>query len=173
MRLFHISEDSNIEVFRPKIPNRSDLDKSIGLVWAIKEEKLSNFLTPRNCPRVGYHMNDKVSDETREKFFSSGESNSCLIIEDIWVEAVLKTTLYIYEFDVSDFYLQDEAAGYYVSQKTQKPIDKIVIHNILDELMKRNVEVRIVPSLESISNKVRQSKLDWSLCKMKYAKHHK
>ena len=85
----------------------------------------------------------------------------------------MQTTLYIYEFNVEDFYLQDEIAGYYVSQNTQKPINKIIVHNILEELTSRNVEVRIVPSLESIANRVKHTNLDWSLCSMGYAKHHK
>ena len=172
MRLFHVSEEPNIEVFYPRIPARTDIDQENGLVWAIEENKLSNFLTPRNCPRVGYHLNDKVDDETKKQFFSSLESSSCIVIEDIWLNAMLKTTLYIYEFDIADFYLQDSAAGYYVSQKSQKPINKIIVSNIFDELLKRKVEVRIVPSLELISSNLRQSKLDWSLCRMKYAKHN-
>lgn len=52
MRLFHVSEESNIEVFNPRTPTRNDLDKNVGLVWAIDEERLPNFLTPRDCPRV-------------------------------------------------------------------------------------------------------------------------
>lgn len=34
MRLFHVSEEANIEVFYPRTPNRNDLDKTAGLVWA-------------------------------------------------------------------------------------------------------------------------------------------
>lgn len=52
MRLFHVSEESNIEFFNPSIPTRTDLDNYIGFVWAINENCLPNFLTPRNCPRV-------------------------------------------------------------------------------------------------------------------------
>ena len=49
MRLFHVSEDADIEIFHPRIPARSDLDKNVGLVWAIDEERLPNFLTPRDA----------------------------------------------------------------------------------------------------------------------------
>ena len=54
MRLFHVSEEENIEVFEPRLPNRNDLDKNVGLVWAIDEARLPNFLTPRDCPRITY-----------------------------------------------------------------------------------------------------------------------
>ena len=34
MRLFHVSEESGIRVFEPRIPLRKDLDQTVGLVWA-------------------------------------------------------------------------------------------------------------------------------------------
>jgi len=71
MRLFHVSEESDIEVFHPRNPDRNDLDKTVGLVWAIDEKRLPNFLTPRNCPRVTYHINSQATQEDRQKFFSS------------------------------------------------------------------------------------------------------
>lgn len=40
MRLFHISEEKDIERFEPRIPDRNDMDKTVGLVWAIDEERL-------------------------------------------------------------------------------------------------------------------------------------
>ena len=48
MRLFHVSEESGIRVFEPRIPLRKDLDQTVGLVWAIDEKRLPNFLTPRD-----------------------------------------------------------------------------------------------------------------------------
>ncbi|WP_408632547.1 DUF6886 family protein [Mobilitalea sibirica] len=33
---------------------RLDIDNSKGLVWAITEQCLPNFLTPRDCPRVSH-----------------------------------------------------------------------------------------------------------------------
>ncbi|EQB87651.1 hypothetical protein M918_08130 [Clostridium sp. BL8] len=51
MRLFHVSEESNIKIFQPRIPYRDDLDKRKGLVWAINERCLPNFLTPRDCSK--------------------------------------------------------------------------------------------------------------------------
>nr|WP_249317049.1 DUF6886 family protein [Bacillus sp. FJAT-50079] len=46
MRLFHVSEESNIEVFHPRILSRTDVDQTKGLVWAINETCLPNFFTP-------------------------------------------------------------------------------------------------------------------------------
>ncbi len=71
MRLFHVSEESDISEFFPRTPTRDDLDKKLGLVWAIDEDRLPNFLTPRNCPRVTYYVGKDTTAEDKRKFFSS------------------------------------------------------------------------------------------------------
>lgn len=68
MRLFHVSEEANIEVFYPRTPARNDLDKNIGLVWSIDKERLPNFLTPRDCPRVAYHIGKNTSELDKKDF---------------------------------------------------------------------------------------------------------
>lgn len=169
MRLFHVSEESDIEVFHPRNPDRNDLDKNVGLVWAIDEKRLPNFLTPRNCPRVTYHINSKTSQEDRQKFFSSPSVEHAVVIEHEWYNKMRNTTLYIYEFDCSEFELQDDVAGYYVSKTTQTPIAKFVVNDLFEELFKRNIEVRITDNLWSIADSIKESSLNWSLCRMGYA----
>lgn len=68
MRLYHVSEDPDILVFHPRLPKRDDLDPATGLVWALDEERLPNFLTPRDCPRVAYHVGSRTSAGDRERF---------------------------------------------------------------------------------------------------------
>lgn len=170
MRLFHVSEESDITIFKPRIPLRTDIDKSKGLIWAINEFCLPNFLTPRDCPRVAYYATEKSSESDKDRFFSSYNSLHVLAIEQQWHTTMKNTTLYLYEFDISDFYLQDEIAGYYVSEKNQKPINKIIITDIFSELFKRNVEIRLVTDLWKLSDDIKRLTLNWSLCRMKNAK---
>ena len=170
MRLFHVSEQPDIDVFHPRIPDRDDMDKNVGLVWAIDEKRLPNFLTPRNCPRVTYHINSKTTADDRQKFFSSPTVEHAVVIENEWYAKMKNTKLYIYEFDCSDFELQDDIAGYYVSKTTQVPIAKYIIDDLFDELIKRNIEIRITDNLQTIADGVKKSSLNWSLCRMGYAK---
>ena len=67
MRLFHVSEEDSIDIFNPRIPERNDVDKSVGLV-VINEQRLLNFLTPRNCPRITYHIGEKTSVKDKRVF---------------------------------------------------------------------------------------------------------
>ncbi|WP_032120854.1 DUF6886 family protein [Clostridium amazonitimonense] len=169
MRLFHVSEESDIKVFEPRTPTREDLDKSKGLVWSINEKCLPNFLTPRNCPRVTYHCNKDTSEEDKLRYFSSKTTNYVIAIEHKWFQIMKNTTLYLYEFDSRNFYLQDKCAGYYVSEITQVPINKIVITDLFREIIKRNVEIRIVDNLWDLSEEIKGTTFDWSMCRMAYA----
>ena len=170
MRLFHVSEDPNIEVFHPRTPNRSDLDNSVGLVWAIDEKRLPNFLTPRDCPRVTYYVGEDSSEIDKKQFFSSSSANHAIILENGWLDRMKNTVLYMYEFDPREFELQDEIAGYYVSKTTQRPIAKHRVPDLFLELTNRNIEIRIVDNLWDIADRIKSSTLNWSLCRMKNAK---
>lgn len=169
MRLFHVSEESDILEFSPRIPDRNDLDKNSGFVWAISEKCLPNFLTPRNCPRVTYHVGENTTRQDKMKFFSSSTQTHAIIIEAKWLEIIRNTTLYLYEFDSSNFDLQDDIAGYFVSKTAQNPINKFVFNDLLMELAGRNVEIRIVDNLWTIAEQVKASTLNWSLCRMAFA----
>lgn len=169
MRLFHVSEESDIRIFNPRTPIRVDLDKNLPLVWAIEEKCLPNFLTPRDCPRIGYYIGENATKEDTNNFFTSKGCNHVVVIENGWFQKILNTKLYLYEFDPSNFQLQDEIAGYYVSKTPEKPIGKFEISNLFEELFNRNVELRVVDNLWNFSNTIKNSSLCWSLCRMNNA----
>ena len=170
MRLFHVSEEPDIREFVPRLPERKDLDPSVGLVWAIDEEHLPNFLTPRNCPRVCYHIGVQTTAADRRRFFTSDAERYAVVLERGWYETMRDTALYLYEFSADDFVLQDAVAGYWVAKTVQKPIAKYELHDLIGEQIKRGVELRFVDSLFDIAQEVKESTLNWSLCRMAFAK---
>lgn len=76
MRLFHVSEEPDISVFEPRPVVRRDLDPEAKYVWAIDEDHLPNFLTPRNCPRVCYRVNNRTTAEDMEKYIDTSASTN-------------------------------------------------------------------------------------------------
>ena len=172
MRLFHVSEEADIPVFHPRLPTRRDLDPTIGLVWAIDEARLPNFLTPRNCPRVTYHVGPQTTREDIERYFSGGQRHA-VIIEQKWFETMKNATLYLYEFDPAGFELQDAIAGYYVAKSTQVPIAKHQADDLFAALFQRNTEVRMVDNLWNIADCIIKSSLNFSLCRMDFAQPRK
>lgn len=169
MRLFHVSEEKDIGVFYPRIPKRKELDQTQGLVWAVDQRRLPNFLTPRNCPRVTYHMGINTTLEDQERYFSSATTKHVVVIESKWFQVMKNTVLYLYVFDPSGFELQDDIAGYYVSKTVQTPIAKYRVDDLFQELFDRRVEVRIVDNLWDIYERISKSSLSWSMCRMGYA----
>ena len=169
MRLFHVSEESGIKFFKPRIPTRSDLDKSDGLVWAVDELRLPSFLTPRDCPRVTYHIGQNTKEDDIKKYFTSPTATYTVVIENKWFEIMRNTSLYLYEFDTNGFKLQDSIAGYYIAKTPQRPIAIFKTKNLFNELFERNVELRIVDNLWKISEEIKRTTLNWSLCKMGFA----
>lgn len=169
MRLFHVSEEADIGEFEPRIPDREDLDKKAGLVWAIDEARLPNYLTPRNCPRIAYHVGKNTSKIDVKRFFSSPTITHTVVIENKWFDIMRSTVLYLYEFDSNDFVVQDDVAGYYVAKSHQKPKATHELDDLFLELIRRNVEIRIVDNLWSIADDVKESTLNWSLCRMAFA----
>lgn len=167
MRLYHVSEEADIHAFVPRIPYRKDVDQSKGIVWSLTEPALPNWLTPRNCPRVGFRAVEATTQEDIARFFSSS-SHHCVAIEHGWHIKMLETTLYVYEFDPTNFYF-DASAGFYVSAHTEIPIGVAKCENLYEELFKRNIEVRIVNNLWQLGESVQKSTLQWSLCRMGYA----
>jgi len=163
MRLFHVSEEANIAQFVPRLPTRKDLDPTVALVWAINEQCLPNFFTPRECPRITYHADEQSNAEDIARFFS-GHNRHAMCIEQAWHKAMLACTLYIYEFDPAGFVLQDDIAGYYVSTQAQTPIGVTRIDDIYGALFARNVEVRLLDNLWPMERAVKQSTLRWSIC---------
>lgn len=169
IRLYHVSEEADIKLFIPRIPDRNDIDKEVGLVWAIDEKHLPNFLTPRDCPRVCYCVGKNTTRADVQSFFSSNEITHTVLIEQAWMEKFCATVLYIYEFNTDDFELQDEVAGYYVAKTTQIPIAKHKIDDLMCEIKKRNVELRTVENLWEAADRIKSSSMDWSLCRMRNA----
>lgn len=171
MRLFHVSEEPDIEIFNPRIPERNDMDKSVALVWAVDEERLPNYLVPRNCPRVTYHIGAKTTEEDKMKYFSSQGISHVVIIEEKWLEIMKNTVLYLYGFNSENFVLQDDIAGYYVSKMPQIPTAKYKIDDLHKALSERNIELRTVENLWTVSDEIQNTTLNWSMCRIKYAEN--
>lgn len=165
MRLYHISETPDINEFVPQ-PSRR---KGKNLVWAISDDKLPNYLLPRDCPRVTFFPKDDSDSADIKRLMGCRDAKTVIAIEKKWVPIIQDTVIYKYEFNPTDFILDDESAGYYVTEKPQKPISVNVIDDILNELLKYDVELRIMPSLWKIREEVIKSTLDFSIIRMNKA----
>lgn len=168
-RLFHISEDSGIDRFDPR-PSPSFFSEIKGdIVFAISGRLLHNYLLPRDCPRVTYYAGPATSPEDRQTFLGQSRATHVVAIEAGWFQRVKETVLYCYEFATGNFTCLDEVAGYHISYEPEIPVSRYRIDDIFGELLKGDVELRILPELWTLASAVKESSLSFSLIRMRNA----
>ncbi|MCJ8010865.1 hypothetical protein MUG84_03780 [Paenibacillus sp. KQZ6P-2] len=145
MKLYHFSEEENIEVFHPRVKaNRTDMPP---VVWAIDEAHQFTFFVPRNCPRIVYTRHEGITEEDEIRFFGNTSAQIVLTLENRWYIKIIETTLYRYELPPESFELFDETAGYFISREMVKPVEKTVIRGGLERLLDMGIDVRFTPDL--------------------------
>lgn len=164
-RLFHISEENNIRQFQPRISKKQwNYEK---YVWAIEEEKLHNYLLPRQCPRICIDLEKLNIHLNWLAAFPIENHKAVVFIADNWKEKVQNCTLFKYEFDKHNFMLIDKIAGYYVSRKIEIPNRKFEITNCEQALINSNVKLITLDRMNmlEIKEKVVQDLEDFSIIK--------
>jgi hypothetical protein len=161
--LFHVSEESGIERFEPRVSEGGGAP----VVWAIDAGRLRNYLLPRECPRVTYYAGRETTPADVEQFL--GASPAVIAVESIWLERLRSCRLYCYHLLPETFQCIDECAGYFVSRVPVVPARVEVIDDSIAELLKRGVELRLVPSLWPLRDAVVASSLQFSLIRMRNA----
>jgi len=170
VKIYHVSEETGIELFTPR-PSPQAYDKiTRNVVFAVSDEMLHNYLLPRECPRVTYFAKEDSMQSDIDEFIGSSTKKYFINIEEGWFERVIQTIIYLYELPSESFELHDEGAGYYVSYKTIKPVNIFVTANLKVELENRNAELRVVPSIKRLAKEISDSSLQFSTIRMKNAK---
>lgn len=161
--LFHVSEESGIQRFEPR-PSEHTREP---VVWAIDAARLRNYLTPRECPRVTFYAGRETTAGDVERFL--GSSPAVVAVESGWLERLRSCRLYCYHLPPETFECVDECAGYFVSRTPVVPARVEVFDDLIAELLRREVELRFVPSLWALRDAVVASSLQFSLIRMRNA----
>ncbi len=161
--LFHVSEESGIERFEP----RPSEDGRAAVVWAIGAEHLHNYLLPRECPRVTYYAGSETTPADVERFL--GSSPAVIAVESGWLRRLRSCRLYCYHLPPGTFECIDECAGYYVSRVPIVPARVELFDDLIEELLRRRVELRFVPGLWALHDAVVESSLRFSMIRMRNA----
>jgi hypothetical protein len=161
--LFHVSEKSGIALFEPRA---SEYVSGL-VVWAIDGDRLRNYLVPRDCPRVTYYAGRETAAADVERFL--GSSQAVITLESGWFERLRTCRLYCYHLPPDTFECIDECAGYFVSRVPVAPARAQLFDDAIAELLKRGVQLRVVPNLWPLRDAVVASTLKFSLIRMRNA----
>lgn len=160
--LFHVSEDPSIRQFLP----RQGATDAVPVVWAIDDERLRNYLVPRECPRVTFYASARTTAQDRALL---GAHHAVMAIEEGWLERLTRCRLYLYHLPATTFRMIDDVAGYHTSSEPVSPARVEIIDDVVEALRARNVEVRTLPSLWELHDAVAASTLEFSMIRMRNA----
>jgi hypothetical protein len=166
-RLYHISDDPKIKVFEPRPATFYPGHILRKAVFAISETLLHNYLLPRNCPRVTFYAGPDTTPADREQFLGNSTATYVVAVESAWLKSIQQAIIYCYEFPADTFFLFDKCAGYYVSMMPVTPLRVKPIYNVMEEMLKRNVELRFLPSITELAEAVKGSSMNFSLIRMR------
>ncbi len=92
-----------------------------------------------------------------------------MAIESKWLPEVRRACLYLYEMPPATFTNSTDGSGYCISREAVVPLSVRKVDDLLDELTRRNVELRIMPSLWRLADVVIRSSLAFSNIRMRNA----
>lgn len=164
-KLFHLSENGNINKFIPR-ESKSIWDYK-KYVWSIGEDKIQNYLFPRECPRIC--VSDKETIKLKKWISDSKITHfkTHVFVLSNWKERIENCKLYKYQFSNSNFTEIDKIAAYYVSQEIEIPISKEHIIDCIKALKASNTNLKFISKKQMIALKedVIQNTKEFSIIK--------
>lgn len=163
MNLFHLSDDPGIVRFEPRLSDYT----AAPVVWAIGADRVANYLTPRDCPRVCFRAGPQTTGVDAERFL--GDDKAVVAIETGWRERFSNGRLYRYVMPPEDFVIEDAGAGYWVAHAPVLPLGVEAVEDLAGAVAAEGVTLRLLPSLWELYDAVKASSLVFSMIRMRNA----
>jgi hypothetical protein len=158
--LWHVSEDDSIRRFEPRANPAHDSAEP--LVWAIDDEHVPAYWFPRDVPRGTFWAMASTSDEDVERFLTGDRTRRAHAIEASSLDEVRQGRLFAYRLPSASFERYGRAAGYWVSREAVEPVDVTPIDDLLARHTEAGIELRVVPRLWPLWERVIASSLEFS-----------
>lgn len=169
--LFHASEDPDIPIFHPRPPPSPENSPDYDCVWTSGHETLSNYLAPRECPRVIVRCDANSAADDKARFIGSSQASAIMTIERQWLSAMHETQLTLYAFDAGPHWqLYDASAAYFISPVSVTPVARHQIDNPAAALIAHGTELRLVDDLWPLIDAVAQSTMRFSILRKRNLK---
>jgi hypothetical protein len=164
--LWHVSEDASITRFEPHRSATALSDEP--LVWAVDTRHLPLFWFPRDCPRGTFWAGPHTSGEDAERFLL-GTAERVHATEGGWLEAIRNARVLAYRLPEAPFEPHPEVGGYWIAREPVEPVELEELGGLLDRHAEAGIELRIVPSLAPLWDRVIASSLEFSGIRLRNA----
>jgi hypothetical protein len=164
--LWHVSENAAIARFEP---HRTETDPAgEPRVWAVDTRHLPLFWFPRDCPRATFWAHGDTTPEDEERFLG-GTAARVHAIEADWLDRVRSARVVAYRLPETGFTRHDDVGGYWVSREPVEPIELVELGDLLARHVAAGIELRIVPNLWPLWERVIASTLEFSGIRLRNA----
>jgi hypothetical protein len=158
--LWHVSENDSIRRFDPRADPGHDSPEA--LVWAIDDEHVPAYWFPRDLPRGTFWAIASTTDEDVERFLTGDRARRVHAIESSWLAALREARVFAYRLPKEAFVPYGRAAGYWVSREAVEPLECVELGDLLARHADAGIELRIVPELGPLWERVIASTLEFS-----------
>jgi hypothetical protein len=158
--LWHVSEDDSIRRFEPRADPAHDSPEP--LVWAIDDAHVPAYWFPRDCPRGTFWAVETTSDDDVERHLIGDRSRRVHAIQADWLAAFRAARVFAYRLPAATFEPYPDAAGYHVSAEAVEPLEVRELGDLLAVHAAAGIELRIVPDLNALWQRVIASTLEFS-----------
>jgi hypothetical protein len=155
--LWHVSENPSLELFEPHVSVTAQSDEP--WVWAVDTRHLPFFWFPRECPRGTFWVARTTTAEDAELLVGSPRTHA---VEACWLERIRTARVVAYRLPGESFVPHPEVGGYWLSAETVEPLDVVELGDLLDLHAGSGIELRIVPNLWPLWDRVVGSTLEYS-----------
>jgi hypothetical protein len=158
--LWHVSEDGAIGRFEPRANPEHDSPEA--LVWAIDDDHVPAYWFPRECPRATFWAVETTTDEDVERFLTGDRARRVHATEAGWLDLLRGARVFAYLLPPDAFEPYPRAAGYFVSREPVEPLAVEELGDLLARHAGAGIELRIVPALQPLWDRVIVSTLEFS-----------
>jgi hypothetical protein len=158
--LWHVSEDGAIDRFDPRADPAHDSPEP--LVWAIDDEHVPAYWFPRDCPRGTWWATESTTDADVELHLGGDRSLRVHAVQADWLDVFRAGRVFAYRLPPESFERYERAAGYWVSREPVEPLEVEVFDDLLARHAAAGIELRVVPRLRPLWDRVTASTLEFS-----------
>ncbi len=118
------------------------------------------FWFPRECPRATFWPGESTTDEDVERFLE-GVRRRVHAIEGEWLSRFRRARVLAYRMPEATFGPHESVGGYWVSRESVAPLELVELGDLLALHAEAEIELRIVPNLWPLWNRVIASTLEF------------
>ena len=155
--LWHVSENAAIERFEPHVSATAASGEP--RVWAVDSRHLPLYWFPRECPRGTFWATSLTTPDDAELL---GDSTRVHLVETSWLERMRSARVVAYRLPEATFTPDGEVGGYWLSRAAVEPLDLVELGDLVERHEASGIELRSVPNLWPIWNRVVASTLEFS-----------